>query len=464
MVNKTKFPIMGVGRLTEPYLSSNLLYHLKNCGCTVAEATIYGEEPTNPPTDVNVSSYPSATERNIARSLHYAAQNGMDVMVRISDPGRDALATSAESSTAWAERWQRFVSKFKNHPNVYGWMLFDQPGIPAMKAVANCASVIKAEESKTEESKSVSTEQHPVYVDLFPPFANDSQMFGTGGTKIDIGLYNLYCEQTRDILNPDIWSNPNYAMTIVGSEAKVRENYFRNLLSLHTASVMSGKPYWAYVQTSQPNTATASVTEEAMLRFQIYSALACGAKGLVYHNMTGDATTNAPLMPLSNGLAKTTPSYSALQNIYKALKDDLDLFLKFTLTDIRIVNHQGNSIYDTIAPWSKTFPTVVSVKVTDNKELILSRFAYEDEEMFMVVNPDLENAVEVTISFNLNRDMPQIGGLTPGIGQFPPVITPPIRPMSADSSSGLPKPVYVSTQTITLQPGEGAILKSIQNQ
>ena len=119
---------------------------------------------------------------------------------------------------------------------------------------------------------SVVKELHPgvwPYINLFPNYADASQL----GTK----TYDEYLEKFIEVCKPPVLSYDHYAFFEGGG---MRGEYFANLESIRRAAVKHKLPFWQIVlSVGCLNYREPSMTD---MRFQVYTSLAYGARGLAY--------------------------------------------------------------------------------------------------------------------------------------------------------------------------------------
>ena len=108
----------------------------------------------------------------------------------------------------------------------------------------------------------------PNYADFAPP-----------------GGYRGYLRAFVDTVRPDLLCFDHYPLFYPGSATDAASNtsqagYLRNLADVREASLAAGIPFWNFFN-AMPFNGRPDVTE-AQLRWQVYSSLAYGAKGVLY--------------------------------------------------------------------------------------------------------------------------------------------------------------------------------------
>lgn len=153
---------------------------------------------------------------------------------------------------------EALIREVGHHPAVFGYYLRDEPTSSFFPGLASVSSVVK--------------ERHPgvwPYINLFPNYADANQL----GAK----SYDDYIEKFIEVCKPPVLSYDHYAIMEGGG---LRGEYFANLDSIHRASVKHQLPFWQIVlAVGCLNYREPSMTD---MRFQVYTSLAYGARGLAY--------------------------------------------------------------------------------------------------------------------------------------------------------------------------------------
>jgi hypothetical protein len=182
------------------------------------------------------------------------------------------------------------VSKIGRNPAVYGYYLRDEPGAEMFPGLARVANLIRE----------LSPGKWP-YINLFPDYANSTQLGTTN--------YSDYLERFIATCHPSIISYDNYSLMDDGS---VRESYWTNLEAIRTASRKHGLEFWNIVL----SVAHFSYRElnAADFRFQVYTTLAYGGRGISYFTYFTPSTGNYRMAPIDQ-FGNTTPTWYSMQHV-----------------------------------------------------------------------------------------------------------------------------------------------------
>jgi hypothetical protein len=150
------------------------------------------------------------------------------------------------------------VKQYARHPAFWGFYLMDEPGAGKFADLAHVNQFLLAKEPNC-----------TPYFNLFPTYASEQQL----GTK----TYEEHVERFMKEVKPRVLSYDHYALLKDGTE---RADYFRNMEIIRAAGLKYGVPYW-YIFLITPHYGYRDPTE-GDLRWQAYTALAYGYKGLLY--------------------------------------------------------------------------------------------------------------------------------------------------------------------------------------
>jgi hypothetical protein len=208
----------------------------------------------------------------------------------VSDERVSGYDWTAVDSAVARKRVTELVAEVKEHPAVYGYYLRDEPSAAFFTGLATISAVIK--------------EQHPgawPYVNLFPNYANAGQL----GTA----TYDEYVQKFIEVCKPPILSYDHYTTMEGGG---IGDKYFANLESVRRAALQHKLPFWQIVLAVgclgfREPTATD-------LRFEAYTSLAYGARGLTYFKYFTPAVGNFRNGPIDQ-FGNETPTWSALRQV-----------------------------------------------------------------------------------------------------------------------------------------------------
>lgn len=243
-----------------------------------------------------------------------------------------------------------------HHPAVLGYFLRDEPGADLFPGLAKVAALVRE----------LAPGRAP-FINLFPNYAAPAQL----GTV----SYEEYLEQFATLCQPAWLSFDHYALMEDGT---LRSGYWRNLEQMRAAAKRLGVDFWnvvlatAHFDFREPTAAD--------LRFQVYSTLAYGGRGIAYFTYFAPRIGNYRAAPIDQ-FGHPTPTWSHLQNVNLQVAKLAPTFLQLASDD---VYHLGP------IPAGAHGPRAESLLVGPVKgEFLVGEFTHADGTRYvMVVNKD----------------------------------------------------------------------------
>lgn len=150
-------------------------------------------------------------------------------------------------------------SALPESPAVWGYMLRDEPNVADFAQLRQTVDGIRA-----------ARPGRLAYINLYPIYANEEQL--------GVPTYDEHVARFVEEVGVDVLSMDHYP--VMRPDADGREAYCANLETMRRYSVAAGIPFWNFFNT-MPFGPHFDPTE-AQLRWQIYTSLAYGAKGVLY--------------------------------------------------------------------------------------------------------------------------------------------------------------------------------------
>jgi hypothetical protein len=184
----------------------------------------------------------------------------------------------------------KLVADTGQHPAVFGYYLRDEPSADLFAGLGTVAGLIR----------DLAPGKWP-YINLFPNYAN-AQQLGTSS-------YEEHLERFIATCHPALLSYDHYALMDDGS---LRHGYWQNLEQMRAASKKHGLFFWNIVLTvAHFNYREPSAAD---LRFQVYTTLAYGGRGIAYFTYFAPQVGNYRAAPIDQ-FGKTTLTWQHLQNV-----------------------------------------------------------------------------------------------------------------------------------------------------
>lgn len=173
---------------------------------------------------------------------------------------RDPIINLGEKPQAKADI-EEAVKQWMKKPGLSGYALKDEPGANAFAELARIKRIISDIDSN-----------HRIYVNLFPDYASAKQL--------EKATYLKYVKRFMRKFKPDVLSYDYYSITKEEKKEIVRASYYENMEIIRKAAKKAKVPFSAFTL-SIPHWDYLTPTE-GHIRFQLFSALAYGAKELQY--------------------------------------------------------------------------------------------------------------------------------------------------------------------------------------
>jgi hypothetical protein len=252
------------------------------------------------------------------------------------------------------------IAETGKHPAVYGYYLRDEPGADFFPGLAKVAALVR--------------ELAPgkwAYINLFPDYAENWQLQAAN--------YQDYLERFVSAVHPTTLSYDNYALMDDGG---LRQNFWSNLESMRTVAVKYHLPFWNIVL----SVAHFSYREPgaADLRFEVYSSLAYGARGIAYFTYFASETGNYRMAPIDQ-FGHQTPTWDYMRSVNLQIAQLAPTLLQLTSDD---VYHFG------AVPAGCHGPSTNSLVTAADGQILVGDFTHRDGTRYvMLVNKDLQKSI-----------------------------------------------------------------------
>ena len=253
------------------------------------------------------------------------------------------------------------------------------------------------------------------YINLFPDYADNSQLGTTS--------YEDYLERFITSVTPKIISYDNYSLMDDGS---LRANYWTNLEAVRDACKRHKIVFWNIVlAVAHFNYRERSAAD---LRFEAYTTLAYGGRGLAWFTYFAPAVGNYRGAAIDQ-FGNETPTWHNLQNINLQIQKLGPTLLKLETDD---VYHIGD-----VPAHCKGSPTNSLVSSVSGGSFLVGDFTHEDGSRYvLIVNKDLAKSHPCSPQFRkpprrVQHISPYSGSLTPFEGEYVPAGARARRPIEA---------------------------------
>lgn len=307
----------------------------------------------------------------------------------VSDERTTGYDWRAVDPAAARTRVNALVSEVRDHPAVFGYNLRDEPPADFFPGLATVAGIIR--------------EAHPgawPYINLFPNYATPGQLGAPD--------YEAYLEKFVEVCRPPILSYDHYALNEGGS---LGGGYFANLESVRRVARKHSLPFWNIIQSV--GCLNFREVSAADLRFQVYTSLAYGARGIAYFTYFAPEMGNFRASPVDQFGHKTS-AWHAMQNVNLQIAQLAPTLLQLTS---QRVYHFGE------IPDQCAGPDDASLVKAIAGPMLAGDFTHADGSSYvMVVNRDFTHSIPCQPQFRqpparLKMVSPYHGRLTPSDGE-----------------------------------------------
>ncbi|WP_455103065.1 beta-galactosidase [Phocaeicola abscessus] len=279
------------------------------------------------------------------------------------------------------------VNRYKDHPALFGYYVYDEPSPGQFSEVAEAVKFVQNLDR-----------QHPCYVNLFPNLGNP--------------FYREYVDNFIKTVPVPFLSFDHYPVLgrdDVSQVRYLRPEWYENLEIIADASRQSGRPFWAFaLATAHHTNEYYPVPTLADLRLQIYSNLAYGAQGIqyfTYFTPTGEGDTfhDGPFYKGSK-----TKTYYTVKEMNAEIRALSGVFFD---SNVLAVFHAGDVVPKGTRKLDpdKTPPlTPFSSIETEGKGAVVSFLEKENIRFMVVVNRDLMGTMKLNVALKKNAVVRQV--------------------------------------------------------
>jgi len=225
------------------------------------------------------------------------------------------ICESVLSNQAASNELIKLVNQLKNKPWFDSYHIIDEPTYSQFGHLSAISKIIRQIDPN-----------RPHYVNLHPSYATYKQIFGYGSNEGFISTcdYRRYVEAAIDTFNLELISYNNYIFHRSPADSVLYPEYFRNIGIIRDIALKRAIPFINIVQSSKLPGNGWVLPTMAQLKWQAYTTLAYGAKGICWFLYWGDesfqgAYINGRRQPIADQLKLLNHEIRLLGNEMKAL-------------------------------------------------------------------------------------------------------------------------------------------------
>jgi hypothetical protein len=219
------------------------------------------------------------------------------------------------------------------------------------------------------------------YINLFPLYVPASVYPASNRT------YEGYLDEFARVVKPDFISYDNYSLMDDGS---LRDGYFQNLEQVRAAALRHNLPFWnivlgnSHFHYAEPNLNT--------LRFQAYTTLAHGARGLSYFTYFAPKVGNYRLAPI-DPFGNRTPTWDAMRQVNLEVRTLAPAYVR--LKSVNVFHHP-----DVPTSCTGIASSRIVAGISGSGKFVVGEFeGPEGDPHALVVNRDFHKSTEFGIEF-----------------------------------------------------------------
>ncbi len=263
------------------------------------------------------------------------------------------------------QRVTELVAQVADHEAAFGYFLRDEPSADPFPGLGKWVEAFRRADP-----------DRPALINLFPNYATPEQLAAP--------TYEDYLESYIAMVNPAFICYDHYALMEDGS---LRAGYFANLEIVRRVALEHDLPFYNVVLSA--GLLNYAEPSPAGFRFQLYTTLAYGARGIGYFEYFTRATGNFRLGPIDQ-FGHKTPTWDMLRNVNLQLHALGPTYL--TLRSINVFH------YPNVPEGSSGIETTYFLDELRGGDLLVGEFEAEDGRPFvMIVNKDLHRSTPFVV-------------------------------------------------------------------
>jgi len=276
------------------------------------------------------------------------------------------VAPKSSRDKDFAANFDAVIADYAGHPALWGYYVVDEPNARLFNRISAVNQYL--------------LEKDPMHI----PFVN---LFPTYATKEQLGnwTYEQHVDEYCRLVKPKLLSYDHYALMADGT---VRTDYFTNLEIIRRQSIKHSIPF-NYIMLSAAHLSYKDPTE-ADIRWQAFTALAYGARGIMYYTYTTPAGYHDAIIGADG---KPTAKYAIAKKINGEIKKLGPTLMRLNTV---AVYHTGS-----LPEGCRPLPEGGLIQGVKGGEFVIGQFNSDDGLRYaMLVNRSLTSAAKATIKFS----------------------------------------------------------------
>lgn len=295
------------------------------------------------------------------------------------------LGDGAYTNPAWQ------TAEYFDRPCFAGTYVTDEPGTDDFDRLAAICNKYVEQTGKVP------------YINLLPMYANAAQLkYGAGAAAIeyydsDPDLFKKYCDSFCEKFNVNYICTDIYPLNWLNGKRYTYSEYVESINVIARSAREHNKEFWCCLQTFAWTPSKRTPTE-AEFRWQAYSLLSFGCKGLLCWTYVGYKPEFPSLLTVDG---KRTNAWYDAATVFKEIKLISDAYVQYKNLGAFTVNATDNEPYLKMSKPVTDFKGLKDI-YSFNSPLLVGCFEKEDGYAFTVVNmSELEDVQRAYVDFKL---------------------------------------------------------------
>ena len=295
------------------------------------------------------------------------------------------LGDGAYTNPAWQ------TAEYFDRPCFAGTYVTDEPGTDDFDRLAAICNKYVEQTGKVP------------YINLLPMYANAAQLkYGAGAAAIeyydsDPHLFKKYCDSFCEKFNVDYICTDIYPLNWRNGKRVTYSEYIESINIIARSAREHNKEFWCCLQTFAWTPSKRTPTE-AEFRWQAYSLLSFGCKGLLCWTYVGYKPEFPSLLTIDG---KRTNAWYDAATVFKEIKLISDAYVQYKNVGAFTFGASDSTPYLKMSQPLKDFKGLKDI-YSFNSPLLVGCFEKEDGYAFTVVNmTDLEDVQRAYVDFKL---------------------------------------------------------------
>jgi hypothetical protein len=442
----TEFPIVGHGYFSDCKITTDLI-NIDNCVTVLANTNGNGSDGCIDELFLNLS------ESNSTLPLILLTGNLWNHPIDhrlYENPNLPKTSTTKQWDRAVTRHIRTTNTEVQNHSNLYGWYIWDEPltsyDFNRINNINNYIRSIRMDKLS--------------YINLLPIYHSKfgSGIYSKSNTQsyknyIDSYISTITVSDNINVLSVDYYPFFNRI-------THHTETYYHNLETLRDKSMQYNIPFWIWIQTAQDGKNRPIPTAD-QIRFQVYSALAYGAKGILYYALNGNFPNVSNTIFENDGNINFVSKYDMLVTLKNEILN-IDTIL-LNLNPICVYHNDSTFIsdiitqrglqYNMLSDENRVYHLIAGIaSINENSDSIFAMVGYfktkynvneRTDDYMLIVNKDFKNQRSFKVRLNNNATIKEVSKIT---GQLVTI-----------------KNISNEFNIIDLMPGEGKLFKIEDN-